>query len=153
MPCVVASISHLKTFGKTADSEIAFGGLGDMLKAGKDFPMAMRDLTEDLIGIAGGPSGKVENQAVLEAIESKFGGNLPDPLLKGLKQILFNPQGRQDTGAFAIDTLVAELTEGGNISEFLTKGFQQLQKRLGDSDDALRNFRNSFLFKTTWSLN
>ena len=141
------SIGQMQAFGgSTPAGDVAFGGMGEMLKAGRDFPSAMKKAV-DAIGAEEARTGeKMSTQQVIDLVGQQFGGELPPQMLNALEGALEQTTaGRQEggKGAFTSGVLEKMFKEGGDVSKLLGKAFNATKQEMAEFQKTLGAMKNS----------
>ncbi|HCT52263.1 MAG TPA: hypothetical protein DF712_07350, partial [Balneola sp.] len=142
-----SSIGQLKAFGgNTPEADAAFRDTSGMLKAGRDFPLAMRNVVDKLDAAQAG-GAKLTNQEVIDAVQLEFGGSLPPEMLKSLTAALEEGRAtsRQGGSAFTFDTLKEMFEEGGNVSDLLGKAFNATKEEMAGFDKSVAEMKNALM--------
>ena len=140
------SINELQGMGSAEMAPAAFRGLGDFVKASRDFPGNMKAVAEKLRTDQKRTGETPTNKRVVEAIGHQL-GTLPPQLMEGIKEKLgeLSASGKGKGGkAFNIDSIEDALTKG-DIFALLGPAANVTAEELSRAHEALTKFKNAVL--------
>ena len=144
-----AGVARLQGMGGQQEGGVAFQGLGQMLKAGRDLPLAMKTVSDQLTRDT--ETGKtLSDQDVKESMAKALGGgnfaNLPAEVQEIIMKQLENMKGgRAGDNIITADVLNKMLAEDGDMIKLLGPVFGKLTAELGKADKAVLQFQNAIL--------